>query len=134
MAGVCAPVYLFLLPSFKPRAGSSTLKLIREYDFLGTLFIVGALMTLIMGINFGGILYAWSSAQTIALLVVSGVLFIIFGAQQSTNFLTSKTTRLFPVQFIRNFNAVILFICAAASNCACFIPIYYVSKQVLSQI
>lgn len=91
-------------------------------------------MTLIMGINFGEILYAWSSAQTIALLVVSGVLFIIFGAQQSTNFLTSKTTRLFPVQFMRNFNAVILFICAAASNCACFIPIYYVSKQVLSQI
>lgn len=131
VAGVCAPVYLFLLPSFKPRAGSNTFQLIREYDLLGTVLIVGALMTLIMGINFGGTLYAWNSGRIIALLAVSGVLFIIFGVQQSMTFLTSKTTRLFPVQFMRNFNAVILFICAAASNCACFVPIYYVSDHEL---
>ncbi|KAH9894573.1 major facilitator superfamily domain-containing protein [Xylariomycetidae sp. FL2044] len=128
VAGVCAPIYLFLIPPFKPRAGSRTLDLVREYDWLGTILIVGAIMCLIMGINFGGTLYDWNSGRVIALFVVSSVLFIIFGTQQSLTIATSATTRLFPVQFVRNLDAVVLFICALASNCACFIPIYYVSE------
>ncbi|RYP57059.1 hypothetical protein DL770_010764 [Monosporascus sp. CRB-9-2] len=126
VSAVFAPVYLFWLPSFKPRAGSKTLQLIREYDLVGTVLVVGGLLTLIMGINFGGALYAWNSGRIIALFVVSGVLFIAFGVQQTYTIATTTTTRLFPVQFVKNFNAVLAFICASASNCACFIPIYYI--------
>lgn len=100
--------------------------LVADYDFVGTILSVGALITLFMGVNFGGTLYAWDSGRIIALFVVSGLLFIIFGVQQTMCVATTPTTRLFPVQFLRNFNAVLLFVSTAAINCACFIPIYYI--------
>jgi hypothetical protein len=79
-----------------------------------------------MAINFGGALYPWGSGQTIALFVVSGVLFVIFGIQQSLTIFTSVSTRIFPCQFLKNFNAVLLYMCASAVNTAGFIPIYYI--------
>lgn len=126
VAALCAPVYLFWLPSYKPRKNEKTSKLTKEFDYLGTVLIIGALISLIMGINFGGALYEWNSGQIIALLVVSGVLFITFGFQQAYSVLTTPTTRLFGCHLLRHWNAVLLFICAAASNCACFVPIYYI--------
>lgn len=126
VAGFFAPVYLLWIPSFKPRAGTKTITLLREFDIVGTILSVGAIMTLIMAINFGGALYPWNGGQTIALFVVSGVLWIIFGIQQGMKIFTTVTYRIFPCQFLRNFNAVLLFMCAAAVNTAGFIPIYYV--------
>jgi hypothetical protein len=123
---VCAPVYLFWLPSYKPRPDAKASQLAKEFDFVGTILIIGALISLIMGINFGGALYAWNSGQIIALLVVAGVLFITFGFQQAYTIFTTTTTRLFGCHLMRHWNAVLLFICAAASNCACFVPIYYI--------
>ncbi|KAI6087312.1 major facilitator superfamily domain-containing protein [Hypoxylon rubiginosum] len=126
VAGLFAPVYLLWIPSFKPRAGTKSSKLIREFDIVGTILVVAALMTLIMAINFGGALYTWNSGQIIALFVVSGVLFIAFAVQQSLALFTSPSNRIFPVHFMRNWNAVLLFICAAAVNTAGFVPIYYI--------
>ncbi|KAK3356399.1 major facilitator superfamily domain-containing protein [Lasiosphaeria hispida] len=126
VAGLFAPVYLFWIPSFKPRAGTKAPKLLREFDIVGSILSVGAILTLILAINLGGALYAWNSGQIIALFVVSIVLFVVFGIQQSYTVFTSPTARIFPVQFLRNWNAVLLFICAAAVNTAGFIPIYYV--------
>jgi hypothetical protein len=102
------------------------MELLRDYDFVGTVLIIGALISLVMGINFGGTVYEWDSGQIIAVFVVAGVLFILFGIQQTFTIATTKTTRLFPVHFLSNYNAILLFICAAASNSACFIPIYYI--------
>ena len=126
VAAACAPVYLFLVPSFKPREGSRVIDLVADYDFVGTILSVGALITLFMAVNFGGTLYAWDSGRIIALFVVSAILFIVFGVQQTMCVATTPTTRLFPVQFLKNFNAMLLFISTAAINCACFIPIYYI--------
>lgn len=126
VAALCAPVYLFWLPSYKPRKEEKTSKLAKEFDYLGTVLIIGALISLIMGINFGGALYEWNSGQIIALLTIAGVLFITFGFQQAYTVFTTTTTRLFGCHLMRHWNAVLLFICAAASNCACFVPIYYI--------
>jgi MFS family permease len=126
VAGLFTPVYLFWLPSFKPRQGDKSLTLVREFDLLGSVLSMGALTTLIMATNLGGALYPWNSGQIIALFVVSLVLFILFGIQQTYTILTSLTTRLFPVHFMKNWNAVLLFCSAAAVNAAAFIPIYYV--------
>ncbi|PKY03393.1 MFS general substrate transporter [Aspergillus campestris IBT 28561] len=126
VSGLFAPVYLFLIPSFKPRSGSKMTSLLREFDVLGTILSIGAIITLIMAVNFGGALYPWNSGPTIALFVVSGVLFILFGVQQGLTIFTSLGSRIFPCQFLRNLNAVFLFICASAVNTAAFIPIYYV--------
>jgi len=126
VAGLFAPVYLLWIPSFKPRAGTQVTKLIREFDIVGTILSIGAIITLIMAINFGGTLYAWNSGQTIALFVVSGVLFIAFGIQQGLPIFTNVSDRLFPSHFLRNPNAVLLYICASAVNAAGFVPIYYI--------
>lgn len=126
VSGLFAPVYLFLIPSFKPRSDTKFTELVREIDGVGTILSIGAIITLIMAINFGGALYAWNSGPIIALFVVSGVLFILFGVQQGKLIWTHLTTRIFPCQFLRNINAIFLFICASAVNTAGFIPIYYV--------
>lgn len=126
VAGLCAPVYLLWIPSFKPRAGTKALTLVREFDIVGTVLSMGAIVTLIMATNLGGALYAWNSGQIIALFVVSFVLFIAFGIQQTYTIFTGLTSRIFPIQFMRNWNAVLLFCCAAAVNTAGFVPIYYV--------
>ncbi|KAF4547720.1 Efflux pump patC-like protein [Elsinoe fawcettii] len=126
IAAVCAPVYLFKIPNFKPRAGTATWTLVKEVDILGTVLSVGAIMTIVMAINFGGALYPWNSGRIIALFVVSGVLFILFTGQQVKLLFTTIHTRIFPCQFLRNWNAVLLYICASAVNTSGFIPIYYI--------
>ncbi|KAK0660106.1 major facilitator superfamily domain-containing protein [Cercophora samala] len=126
VAGLFAPVYLLWIPNFKPRAGTKTLTLAKEFDIVGTVISMGAITALIMATNLGGALYAWDSAQIIALFVVAVVLFILFGVQQTYTIFTNLTSRIFPIQFMRNWNAVLLFCCAAAVNTAGFVPIYYV--------
>lgn len=79
-----------------------------------------------MAINFGGTLFAWNSAATITIFVIGILMVIAFGLQQSFNLLTSPSNRMFPVHFIRNKEAVLLFICTAACNSMVFIPIYYI--------
>lgn len=126
VAGVFAPVYLFLIPSFKPRVDTKSTQLLREVDVVGAILSIAGIMTLIMAINFGGTTYAWNSGQMIVLSVVTGVVWIVFGTQQAFAIFTTTTQRVFPVHFIRNWNSVLLFICMTAINTAGFIPIYYV--------
>ena len=126
VAAVFMPVYLFWIPSFKPRAGTRMTKLVREFDGFGSILSICAIMALIMAINFGGAVYPWSSGRIIALFVISGALFIVFGIQQGYTFFTSATNRIFPVHFLRNTDAVLLYICASAVNAAGFVPIYYI--------
>nr|XP_036575252.1 MFS drug efflux transporter [Colletotrichum truncatum]KAF6781796.1 MFS drug efflux transporter [Colletotrichum truncatum] len=126
VAGLFAPVYLFLIPSFKPQPGRTFKDLIKQFDVVGTILNFGAITSLVMAINLGGSLYAWNSPQIIALFVVMAVVFIIFAIQQGVPFFTALENRIFPGQFFRNMNALFLFICASAVNTAGFIPIYYV--------
>ncbi|MCJ1327053.1 hypothetical protein MMC10_003719 [Thelotrema lepadinum] len=125
IGGIFAPVYLFLLPSFQPQPGVAFFQRTRGFDFLGALLSTGAIMCLVLGINFGGAVYAWNSGPTIALFVVSGILFMLLAIQQATAFLTSPTERIFPVHILRKVEACLLFMAAAGSNTSGFVPIYY---------
>ena len=126
IGGVFAPVYFLLLPPFDPQQGIKMKRRFARIDFVGLLLIIGTLISAIMAINFGGVLYAWGSGQIIGLFVVAGVLTILFALQQTFTVLTSKSDRMFPVHFLRSREAVLLFVCAAAINAAGFIPIYYI--------
>ena len=79
-----------------------------------------------MAINFGGSVYPWNSGRIIGLFVCSGVLFILFGIQQGTTFLTTKERRIFPVEFLRSKIMLILFAETAAASTATFLPIYFI--------
>lgn len=126
IAAVAAPVYLFMIPPFDPRPGVPYKERLSQLDYLGTILMVGACVSGVMAINFGGTIYPWNSAQTIACFVVSGVLFIIFGLQQSFYILTTEETRLFPCQFLKSRILIILFMQMSAAITVFFVPIYFI--------
>ena len=126
IGALCTPVYIFMLPTFDPRPGVPYKKRLSELDYLGTLLIVGACVPGVMAINFGGIIYAWNSGQTIACFVVSGILFIVFGLQQAFCVLTTEETRIFPCQFLKHKTLIILFMQMSASVTIFFVPIYFI--------
>lgn len=126
VAAVAAPAYFLLLPSPQPNSTLSTTQRIRKLDFLGIILFVGAFLSLIMGIAFGGAIYAWNSGQIIGLFVCSGILFILFGVQQFRSVLTTDQDRLFPVQFLRSHEMCILFAQIAACSACIFIPVYFI--------
>ncbi|KAI9785432.1 MAG: hypothetical protein M1816_000401 [Peltula sp. TS41687] len=122
----CVAICIWCLPQSDPTPGAAYARRMRSFDYVGTVLIVAAITAIVMAISFGGTSYAWDSGQTIALFVLSGVLFVAFAVQQTLLLFTSETARLFPVHFLRNRNAVLLFVCAAACNAAGFVPIYYI--------
>jgi len=119
-----APVYVFIIPAFDPRKTQKFWSRFRDFDYLGAVLSIGTLVCIIMAINFGGTLYAWNSGQIISLFVLSGVLAIAFGFAQVWPF--EAAHRMFPVEFLKNKEAVLLFILMAVCNGGGFTPIYYI--------
>lgn len=126
IGAACAPVYLFLIPSRDPRYGASFRTRISDMDYVGTVLQAGALTTFIIAINTGGIMYPWNSGRIIALFVVSGLLLITLGIQQSWHIFTTEARRIIPVQFFRSRMVLILFSITAAGGACSFVPIYMV--------
>ena len=99
---------------------------IRELDWLGALVMIGAFVSGIMGISFGGILYPWNSWNIITAFTVSGVLFILLGFQQGFKIFTTESDRIFPVQFLRNKTMMLLAILIACAGTGLVVPLYMV--------
>jgi hypothetical protein len=74
-----------------------------------------------MGINFGGVIYAWNSAPIIALFCVAGVLFIGFAIQQAFCMFTTERTRLFPVEMMYSRSRCILFAQTSAGSSSVYV-------------
>lgn len=126
IGGIFAPVYFFLLPSLDPQPGMMTRARFREIDFLGSFLSIVMFLCVTMAINFGGTLFAWKSAATLTLFAITALSLVLFILQQGFKICIDVSRRIFPVHFLRIRDAVLLFICAAACNCAGFVPIYYV--------
>ncbi|KAL9609777.1 MAG: hypothetical protein Q9167_005473 [Letrouitia subvulpina] len=125
VGAVFAPIYLILLPSYNPLPTESLPAKLKNMDYLGMVLQGGAFVSVIMAINFGGTTYAWESGQTIALFVVSGILSIAFGLQQTFNFCTAQN-RVFPVHLLKMKEPVLLFIAMAAVNAGSYVCMYYI--------
>ncbi|KAI0798852.1 putative MFS drug efflux transporter [Xylaria sp. FL0064] len=122
--------FAFYLNLFDPRAGASFKARVSVLDFLGTVLLAGAMVTLLMAISFGGTVYAWSSAKIIALFVVFGVLTILFVLQQVFTVFTTVETRLFPLHFLKmpimlSQAAVVVASATASFTIIYFIPLFY---------
>jgi hypothetical protein len=48
-------------------------------DYVGSILTMGAFVSGVMAVSFGGVTYEWNSGQTIGLFCCSGVLFILLG-------------------------------------------------------
>ncbi|KAL8888844.1 MAG: hypothetical protein Q9215_003796 [Flavoplaca cf. flavocitrina] len=131
VGGLCAPVYIFLLPGFDPRGfdpkGPQKLaSRFKEFDYVGAVLSVATLVCIIMATNFGGTLYPWNSGRIITLFVLAGVFVVAFAVQQTLTLFTTESDRMFPVQFLKMKEPVLLFISMAAANAGGFIAIYYI--------
>jgi MFS family permease len=126
LGGAFAPVYLLLLPSIDPRPGMHFFKRLNEMDILGGILLIGAFISGIMAISFGGTLYLWKSAQIIGCFLLSGTLFILCGFQQAYAFLTTNERRIFPVEFLKSRTMVLLFFLMSCASTGLVIPLYMV--------
>ncbi|KAL8776860.1 MAG: hypothetical protein Q9194_002889 [Teloschistes cf. exilis] len=126
VGGLFAPVYLFLLPPFDPRGDQKLYSRIREFDFFGAILSIAVLVCTIVAINFGGALYPWHSGQIISLFVLAGVLLIVFALQQKFAIFTQSSGRMFPLDFLLNREAVLLFVLGCAANAGGYVPLYYI--------
>lgn len=126
IGGLFTPAYLLYLPSRDPRPGATLRQRVIEIDMVGTLLQVGAFVAGIMAVSFGGVLYEWNSGRIIGLFVTSGILFIALGVQQEFVVLTTKARRVFPVQYVRNKEMVILFAQIASASTNSFVAIYFI--------
>lgn len=119
-----APVWIFMLPTSDPRKGTPYKVRVREIDWVGSVIIVGAFVSGILGVSFGGILYEWNSWQIITSFVVSGVLFIVLGVQQIFTIFTNTRDRIFPVQFLKSRTMVLLLVLISCAGTGVVVPLY----------
>lgn len=67
--------------SAKPQQASWREKLL-QLDLIGTVLLMGAIVTYLLAIHYGGQINPWSSSLVIGLLVGTGLLFITFAANE----------------------------------------------------
>lgn len=127
IGAVVAPAYILLLPSTNTHLRElKLLSRVRSIDWVGTVLISGAVVSGIMAVNFGGVLFAWNSGEIIGCFVCSGVLWILFGLQQAFSVFTTPEDRIFPCDIIRNWEANVLFAQTASGLGASLVAIYFI--------
>ncbi|KAH6989645.1 major facilitator superfamily domain-containing protein, partial [Ilyonectria sp. MPI-CAGE-AT-0026] len=126
IVGALLPLCIYALPSI-PRSKELSVRMkLRAFDWFGT-FLAGAMYFFFsFGLSMGGARWAWSDAATIGCLVSFGVSLVVFILSQYWCVFTTRANRLFPGQFFRNGQMVLLFICTACGICPIFVSIYYI--------
>lgn len=71
IAAVIAPVYLFVLPSFKPSSDQSIMSRLLELDLLGFALSIGFWVTFALGFLPAGGIWKWSNGRTIVTITFS---------------------------------------------------------------
>lgn len=87
---------------------------------------IAVIVRLATGITFGGVAYNWDSGQIIPLFVLSGTICIAFALQQIFTFGTKAEHRMFPVSFLKNEEATLLFVLMTTCNAGDSILVYYI--------
>ncbi|KAH7327418.1 major facilitator superfamily domain-containing protein [Rhexocercosporidium sp. MPI-PUGE-AT-0058] len=134
ICGLFTPVYLTQIPPLDPLSHPSKnsptpplLPRLRTFDHLGAVLNTLILTGLIMGISFGGLQYAWSSPPIILLFTISTISLLLFAIQQKSCFLTTPTTRLFPVAILNIPEIWLVFTVSACCTTGGFLALEYMS-------
>ncbi|KAI8624062.1 MFS general substrate transporter [Xylariaceae sp. FL1651] len=124
IAGLGFFILLFVLKLHNPR--TTVREGLPAIDWLGSLFLIGATLMLLFGLEFGGVTYPWKSATVISLIVFSIVAYAIA-------FLIEKYVAKYPVIPLKLFksrkNVVALGICfvhgAVFISGSYYLPLYF---------
>ena len=98
----------------------------KSMDWLGTLLTAGLYCAFTVAFSFGGVLWAYSDGRTISLIVVWVVCTVAFAVTQKYSLLTAPINRLFPCDFLRDPQLILLYIIMACGGAGLFVSIYYV--------
>ena len=123
---IMSPIYLFILPSLPRQPETTFTQKLKGLDWLGTILTVGLYVSFTLAFTFGGAIWHWNDSRMIALIVVFGVLTITFGVTQYHSVLTNRDDRLFPCEFVRDPQLVLLYVCMACGNAGVFVSNYYI--------
>ena len=93
-------------------------------DWIGITLNAAMWTVFVMLFTFAGSQWAWDDHRTIVLFVMLGVILLAFIGTQYFTVLTTKETRIFPGEFLRNKTLILLYICQACAATTLFIPIY----------
>lgn len=126
VAALFAPVYLFMVPSVKPKPGKSKFERLAGLDYVGSFLIIAGSACGVTGLSFGGSLFAWNTGTIIALLCVSIVLLVLFGIQQGFCLFTTFDRRLLPMQYFKSRTLILMFITSSIAGGPIFIPTYFI--------
>jgi Na+/melibiose symporter-like transporter len=126
LAGLLSPVYVFLFPSFNPRADLSLSQKFKQIDWVGAVLNGSVFVLFMIIVTFGGSTYPWSSGAAIALWTVWGVCLIAYILQQYMAVFTTPETRIFPLHFLKSGPLVLLYVTTAAASAANAITLYYI--------
>lgn len=126
-----SPIYIFLLPSLPRRPDTSFADRMKSLDWLGMLLTAGLYCTFAVAFSFGGVLWAYNDGRTIALIVVWVLCIIAFTVTQRYSLLTNPVDRLFPCEFLRDSQLVLLYVIMACGGAALFVAIYYIPQYFL---
>ncbi|KAI0999021.1 Efflux pump [Podosphaera aphanis] len=126
IGALCFPVYIFMIPRCDPRPGVSFVARAREMDYVGGVLTIGAFVSGVTAISFGGVQYDWLSSQIIGLFSCSFLCFMLLGTQQAHMIFTTKARRVFPVEFFQSRTMLLLFASTAAGGTSIFTPIYMI--------
>ena len=115
-----------MLPPLPRQPETTLMQKVKGLDWLGTVLTAGLYVSFTLAFTFGGAIWNWKDGRVIALIVVFGVLTIIFGVTQYHSVWTNRDDRLFPCEFVRDPQLVLLYVCMACGGAALFVSIYYI--------
>ena len=126
---IIIPVAIFIRPHSDPKAGAPTRARLAHIDILGAVLMLGATSTLVMAINFGGLMFEWHSATVIALFSVSGALYLALGCQQAFSFGVAARNRIIPWDVLvargSRPTVALMTLVTGAGGCGIFVPVFF---------
>lgn len=127
IAVICAPAFIFYLPSFQPRSDLKFWHKISSLDWVGITLNAAIFSTYVLALTFGGAQWAWNDGRFIAMITVFGVLLVAFVLQQYFKLLIPKgSQRIFPGHFLPHRSLVLLYFGTASAATSLFVAAYYI--------
>jgi MFS family permease len=90
-------VFLVRIPPQSGNRETNTMSMLGDFDIIGAIFMMAAVISFFLTLQWGGIKYPWGNARIISLLAVSSVLTVLFVLIQ----LRRKETALLPPRILR---------------------------------
>lgn len=121
-----SPIYIWAMPSLPQQPDVSFVDKLKKLDWLGMFLTAGMYVCFVVAFAFGGAIWAWNDGKFIALVVLCGLFVIAFAVTQHLALFTTKLDRLFPCEFLRDPQLVLLYMAMAAGGAGLFVAVYYI--------